>query len=352
MNEPVHEQPVHAKPVLTEKEKTKRRLAEAAISAVVFHVGLAVLAGAITIAVIVARPKVTFEAKQPPSIPARKLEHSIRVKQMKEQVRKPQILQRLVSQAPSAVALPELPKMDTPDMKKMRDTPTLNRSANMLGDLGRAGGGMGRGDTGGGGYSDTKFFGENVRTRAVVIIVDVTTTIFKIGAIEALKKEAGIMLAGLGPGTKFNVVVFVDGAGSFQPNMVFALEENKKQCLEWINSLTENDKRGQLVGFGGTSSKMAIEMALEMQPDTIFIITDGDYPKIKPSKPREAPYIEGHADEIIDVVKSIETRYGGKIKINPIIFYPTDDSEWETKTKDFYRRITRLTGGKIKTIER
>jgi len=335
-----------------EKQKAKKKLAEAAISAIIFHIALAVLAGVITIAVIVTRPPVTFEAKKPPSISARKLEHSIRVKQMQQQVRKPQILQRLVSQAPSAVALPELPKMDTPDMKKMRDTPQLNRSQSMLGDLGRAGGGLGRGDTGGGGFSDTKFFGENVRTRAVIIIVDVTTTIFKIGAIDALKKEAEIMLGGLNPGTKFNVVVFVDGAGSFQPNMVFALEENKKNCIEWINSLQENDKRGQLVGFGGTSSKLALEMALEMNPDTIFIITDGDYPKLKPSKPKNAPNIEGHADTIMDLVKSIETRYNATIKINPIIFYPTDDSEWERVTKDFYRRIVRLTGGKLKTIER
>jgi len=349
MNEPSEVKP---KPVLTEKQKEKKRFAEAAVSAVLFHIALGVVAGAITVAVIVSRPKVTFDAKQPPSIPARKLEHSIRVKQMKEQVRKPQILQRLVSQAPSAVALPELPKMDTPDMKKMRDTPTLNRSANALGDLGRAGGGLGRGDTGGGGYSDTKFFGENVKTRAVILLVDVTTTVFNIGAIEALKKEAAIMLEGLNPGTKFNVIVYVDGAGAFQPTMVFALEDNKKKCLEWINSLEQTDRRGQLVGFGGTSWKLALEMALEMQPDTIFIITDGDYPKIRPTKPAEAPYIEGHADEIIDIVKTIETRYNGKIKINPVIFYPTEDREWEEKTKDFYRRITRLTGGRIKTIER
>jgi len=342
----------HQKPVLTEKQKTKKQLTEAAISAVLFHVALAVLAGVITIAVIVTRPAVTFDAKKPPSIPARKLEHSIRVKKMQEQVRKPQILQRLVSQAPSAVALPELPKMDTPDMKKVRDTPTLNQSKSILGDLGRAGGGLGRGDTGGGGFSDAKFFGENVKTRSIVIIVDVTTTIFKIGAIEALKKEAEIMLQSLNPGTKFNFIVFVDGAGAFQPAMVYALEDNKKQCIEWLNSLTENDKRGQLVGFGGTSSKLALQMALEMTPDTIFIITDGDYPKLKPSKPKNAPNIEGHADEIMDLVKSIETKYNTTIKINPVIFYPTDDSEWERVTKDFYRRIIRLTGGKLKLIER
>ena len=344
--------PTPASPVNAEKSKTKKRLVEAAISSLLFHLGLAGAAGAITIAVIVSRPEVTFEAKKPPSITARKIEHSIRVKKMQEQVRKPQILQRLVSQAPSAVALPELPTMDMPDMKKMRDTPSMNQNQNMLGDLGRAGGGLGRGQTGGGGFSDAQFFGENVRTRAIVIIVDVTTTIFKIGAMEVVKKEAETLLNALKPGTKFNMLVFVDGVGSFQPDMVFALEENKTKCIEWLNSLKENDPRGQLKGFAGTSSKMALEKAVEMGPDTIFMVTDGDYPKLKPSQPKNAPNIEGHADEIVDFVKGIETRFQRTVKINPVIFYPEDDSDWERVTKDFYKQITRITGGRVKTIER
>lgn len=348
MNAPVTSAP----PPGDEKSKAKKRLIEAAVSSLLFHLGLAGAAGAITIAVIVSRPEVTFEAKKPPSITARKLEHSIRVKKMQEQVRKPQILQRLVSQAPSAVALPELPTMDMPDMNKMRDTPTMNQNQNMLGDLGRAGGGLGRGQTGGGGFSDAQFFGENVRTRAIVIIVDVTTTIFKIGAIDVLKQEAATLLSALKPGTKFNMLVFVDGVGAFQPDMVFAIEENKKKCIDWLNSLKENDPRGQLKGFGGTSSKMAIEKAVEMGPDTIFIVTDGDYPKLKPSSPKNAPNIEGHADEILSFVKSIETRYQRSVKINPVIFYPEDDSDWERVTQDFYKTITRVTGGRVKTIER
>jgi len=336
----------------TEKSKTKKRLAEAAISAVVFHVVLGVVAGAITIAVIVSRPEVTFEAKKPPSVTARKLEHSIRVKKMQEQVRKPQILQRLVSQAPSAVALPELPKMDTPDMKKMRDVPTTSPNAGMVGDLGRAGGGLGRGQTGGSGFSDAQFFGENVRTRSIIIIVDVTTTIFKIGAIDVVKKEAGNLLSALKPGTKFNMLVYVDGVGAFQPEMVYALEDNKKKCLEWLDTLKENDPRGQLAGFGGTSSKKAIEKAVEMGPDTVFIVTDADYPKLRPSTPKNAPNIEGHADEIIRFVRDIETSYQRVVKINPVIFYPEDDREWKTVSEDFYRQIARITGGRVKTISR
>ena len=106
---PVEEAPTSApaapaSPIKDMREVRKRAFAEALSATLLLHVGIGVAAGVITIAVIISKPPVTFEAKKPPTIPARKLEHSIRVKQMKEQIRKPQILQRLVSTAPSKAA--------------------------------------------------------------------------------------------------------------------------------------------------------------------------------------------------------------------------------------------------------
>lgn len=334
-------------PVLTEKQKTKKRLAEAALSAVLFHIALGVVAGAITVAVIVSRPKVTFEAKQPPSIPARKLEHSIRVKQMKEQVRKPQILQRLVSQAPSAVALPELPKMDTPDMKKMRDTPTLNRSANMLGDLGRAGGGLGRGDTGGGGFSDTKFFGENVHTRAIIVLVDVTSSMYNKGVVEDVKREAQIMMEGLSPGTKFNLIGFVDGAEAVSPQIMFATQENKEIAVSWLGKIKMNTQ-GNKRGWSGSTPADAIKMAVEMGADTVFLLTD-DVPNIAEMVNGERVPVETHTEDIASYVKNIETLTGRTVKIHPIV-YKASSAAGE-RSKEYWRRIARLTGGKMQVIE-
>ena len=128
------------------------------------HVLLIIGAISLTIMIIAPKQKMMFEGKKSPSLPARKLEHAIRVKQMQKQTRKPQILQRLVTEAPSKVALPEMPDMKTPDIKNLRDTPLMNSRAGSIGGIGGGGGGAGRGLTGGMGYSDTKFFGENIRT--------------------------------------------------------------------------------------------------------------------------------------------------------------------------------------------
>lgn len=338
--------PHPAEEVDKEKAKAKKQLAEAAISAIIFHVGLAVLAGVITIAVIVTRPEVTFEAKKPPSISARKLEHSIRVKQMQQQVRKPQILQRLVSQAPSAVALPELPKMDTPDIKKMRDTPQLNRSQSMLGDLGRAGGGLGRGDTGGGGFSDTKFFGENVRTRAICVLVDVTSSMYNKGVVEDVKREAQVMMENLSPGTKFNLIAFVDGAEAVAPQIMFATLENKKAAIDWLGKIKMNTQ-GNRKGWSGSTPADAIKMAVEMGADTIFLLTD-DVPQISEVKGKERIRDVNHADDLVSYVKNIETTSGRTVKIHPIVYKAS--SAAGDRSSEYWRRIARLTGGKMQVI--
>lgn len=366
-----------AKPVPTAKQKAKKQLAEAAISAVVFHIGLAVLAGAITIAVIVSRPEVTFDAKKPPSIPARKLEHSIRVKKMQEQVRKPQILQRLVSQAPSAVALPELPKMDAPDMKKMRDTPTINQSQNMLGDLGRAGGGLGRGQTGGGGFSDAQFFGQNVRTRAVIIAFDNTQTVINKGLLPQLAEETAKLLQGLSPATKFNLIAFVDGAAPLFPNLVFATQENKKKAIDALTILSTEDRKertrearktgaasadwnargfvpnitGNNPEYSGSSPWQAIEVASQMEADTLFVITDDDLPNIKKGSARTGTPVEDHTRDIQKFVNDFQKTSGRSMKINVVIYKPNTKQDRAREAMSFYRSLAQSTTGKMTSVE-
>ena len=89
----------------------RKRTVGAMMTSIAIHALLLVAAASLTIMIIAPKPKMMFEGKKSPSLPARKLEHAIRVKQMKKQTRKPQIMQRLVTEAPSKVSLPEMPQM-------------------------------------------------------------------------------------------------------------------------------------------------------------------------------------------------------------------------------------------------
>ena len=172
----------------------RKRTLSAMLTSLAIHAILLVAAASLTIMIIAPKPKMMFEGKKSPYLPARKLEHAIRVKQMKKQTRKPQILQRLVTEAPSQVVLPEMPQMKTPDVKDLRDTPVMNSRAGSIGSIGGGGGGAGRGLGGGSGYSDTKFFGENVRTRAICILVDVTDSMVQKQVVEDTLVQAQAMM--------------------------------------------------------------------------------------------------------------------------------------------------------------
>ena len=178
----------------------RKRAINAILLSLAIHVLLLIGAVFLTIMIIAPKSKMMFEGKKSPSLPARKLEHAIRVKQMQKQSRKPEILQRLVTEAPSKVALPEMPEMKTPDIKNMRDTPLMNSRAGSIGSLG-GGGGAGRGLTGGMGYSDTKFFGENIRTRAITICMDISPSMIAKGVTRDVLDESIKMLENMNVGT-------------------------------------------------------------------------------------------------------------------------------------------------------
>jgi hypothetical protein len=333
-------------------QRTKRRIPwDGILTSAVFHIIILAVAASLTVLVIKGREKVMFEAKQPPSVPARKLKHSIRVKQMQKQTRKPQILQRLIAKNPSAVSLPELPEMDRPDIKSMHDSPMLHAKAgSALGGLGGIGGGAGRGLTGGSGYSDTRFFGQNVRTRAVCILMDISPSVVKKGVLEDVRKEAMEMLKKLNPGTKFNAIVFVDGALPFSEQMLFATGENREKALKWLDSSFNSRSQGNRRGYSGSTPSEAIKMAVEMGCDTMFVITD-DPPYLKEGNAYTGVEIEDHADNILDFAKRIETDYGRQVRIHTVCYKPWNNEKGDA-AKKFLKKLARRTGGHYRLIKR
>ncbi len=329
--------------------QTKRAL-NAILVSLGIHVLLLIAAVSLTIMIISPKPKMMFEGKKSPSLPARKLEHAIRVKQMQKQTRKPQILQRLVTEAPSKVALPEMPEMTTPDVKNLRDTPLMNSRAGSIGGIGGGGGGAGRGLTGGMGYSDTKFFGENVRTRAIVICMDISPSMIAKGVTVDVLTETTKMLENMNVGTKFNVVVFVDGATPFAPQMVYATQENKDAGLAWLKQPFDGRRQGQNHATSGSTPVDAVHMAVEMGADTVFILSD-DPPYLKTGNATTGVEITTHMDDIEKFVRSIESTTGKSIRFYPILYKPFENERGK-QAIDYYKTIARASGGKCRVIPR
>lgn len=328
----------------------KKRALNAILISLGVHLLLIIGAVTLTIVIITPKPKMMFEGKKSPSLPARKLEHAIRVKQMQKQTRKPQILQRLVTEAPSKVALPEMPEMKTPDIKNMRDTPLMNSRAGSIGGLGGGGGGAGRGLTGGMGYSDTKFFGENVRTRAITICMDISPSMVAKGVVQDVLNESMKMLENMNVGTKFNIIVYVDGGLAFAPQMVYATQENKAKALEWLKQPFDGRRQGNLQGFSGSTPHMAVKMAVEMGSDTVFVLSD-DPPYLKQGNVDTGIEIPTHMEDIEKFVRGIESTTGKSVRFYPILYKPFENDRGK-QAIEYYKMIARATGGKCKVIPR
>ena len=328
----------------------KKRALNAILISLGIHVVLLIAAVSLTIMIISPKPKMMFEGKKSPSLPARKLEHAIRVKQMQKQTRKPQILQRLVTEAPSKVALPEMPDMTTPDVKNLRDTPLMNSRAGSIGGIGGGGGGAGRGLTGGMGYSDTKFFGENIRTRAITICMDISPSMIAKGVVQDVLTETIKMLENMNVGTKFNVVVYVDGGLAFAPQMVFATQENKAKALEWLKQPFDGRRQGNLQGYSGSTPHMAIKLAVEMGADTVFVLSD-DPPYLKQGNVETGIEIPTHMEDIEKYVRAIESTTGKSVRFYPILYKPFENDRGK-QAIEYYKMIARATGGKCKVIPR
>ncbi len=320
----------------------RKRAMSAILVSLAVHALILFGAAYLTILVISPKTKMMFEGKKSPSLPARKLEHSIRVKQMKKQTRKPQILQRLVTEAPSKVALPEMPDMKTPDVKNMKDTPLMNSRAGSIGGLGGNGGGAGRGLGGGMGYSDTKFFGENLRTRSICICMDISPSMVAKGVVQDVANETEAMLSKMNVNTKFNVIVFVDGALAFQPQMVYATKENKEQCIAWIKHPFDSRRDGNRSGYSGSTPSEAIRTAIEMGAETVFVLSD-DPPYLAASY--GAAEIPTHKQDIMDMVKGAARQTGHPVKFYPTLYKPHQNARGR-ESFDYYKGLARETGGK------
>lgn len=334
----------------SEDAAQRKRALNAILISLLIHVLLIIGAISLTIMIIAPKQKMMFEGKKSPSLPARKLEHAIRVKQMQKQTRKPQILQRLVTEAPSKVALPEMPDMKTPDIKNLRDTPLMNSRAGSIGGIGGGGGGAGRGLTGGVGYSDTKFFGENIRTRAIVICMDISPSMIAKGVTQDVLNEAVKMLENMNVGTKFNILVFVDGSDGFAPQMVYATQENKQKALEWLKQPFDGRRQGNLRGFSGSTPHMVIKSAVEMGADTVFVLSD-DPPYLKQGDVQTGVEITTHMDDIMSYVKSVESTTGRSVRFYPILYKPFENERGK-QAIDYYKSMARTTGGKCRVIPR
>ena len=253
-------------------------------------IGLHLLFGISAAYVVVARHsnrKLTFNAgPKSPNPSERAIQHRVQLQQ-KMKIAPVAIPKRVLSTGATKIVLPPLPEITGP---KTATPPPLMGAAAQNNALTRPGmiGSM----AGTGAGAAINFFGIRDRSSSVVIMIDVSDSMFtrtgdaeggklvkhgKEQDFQTIREEAIRLVQSLGPNVQFGIVRWAGGAESWKSELISATDQNKRAAIEHIQEdidmKTARAKKGQA---GGTRHDLALKAAFSLKPEVIYMLTDGN----------------------------------------------------------------------------
>jgi hypothetical protein len=142
---------------------------------------------------------------------------------------------------------------------------------------GSGGGGNGGSGGGSGGGMKSSFFGIHADARRVVYVVDASTSMNRPYDGEAktrfgqMKLELAKSILSLKPEQQFFIIFFNEHPIPMPANgMANAIGENQQQYLTWMASVPAT---------GLTDPRPSISQAMSLNPDVVYFLTDGAFPR-------------------------------------------------------------------------
>ncbi len=167
--------------------------------------------------------------------------------------------------------------------------------------LGSAGAGLGSGlgtGTGkagaGGGRGGTSFFEINAKGSRFVYVIDHSGSMATYNQLPAAKAELWASLQSLDSAQQFHILFYDDTLrefriGSGKPSLVWANEINKGLARQFLAEVQPD---------GGTDHMLALEAALRLKPDHIFLLTDADEPQMSAAQRQKIKQRNGSKSRI------------------------------------------------------
>ena len=133
-----------------------------------------------------------------------------------------------------------------------------------------------------GGKARTSLFGVAGEGYKFVYVFDRSASMGGSGrnSLRAVKADLLQSLKNLDTVHQFQIIFYNEQPVIFNPTgtpgrLAFATEQNKKRAIRFIDSITP---------AGGTDHEQALKLAIRLQPDVIFWLTDADEPKLTPAQ--------------------------------------------------------------------
>jgi von Willebrand factor type A domain len=301
--------------------------------------------------------KLTFNAgPKSPNPSERALEHRIQL-QKKTQTTSapPAVPKRVLTTGLAKVVLPPMPEIKTAE-----SVPRTMMSAGGAGAAFGASGAPSLGGGGGGNGTAINFFGIRDISTSVVIMIDVSDSMFtrtgdakgsklirqgKEQNFQVVRDEAIKLVQSLTPQTRFGIVRWAGAACPWKKELVPATEENKQAAIAHIqNGVDYKSAKPQRGKPGGTRHDYALAEAFSLQPETIYMLTDGNATASQPGggmKPI-AP------QEIYKVAEEGQKELPKKAHLHVIYYLNSKEKSDEV---DMLRGLASRNSGKFEKVE-
>ena len=355
-------------PQIAARQRRKRLIVTVIVASVAVHFIGAIGAGIWIVARYFLPPTATFEVKKEIRIAAEEREHRMNMAEFDAAQPKPTFTDKMSSARPTEFSLPELPLMPVDAATTVDPSDIVS---DQLSALAGAGAGSGTGSGGGGkGGSAVSFFGISDMATRVVIVLDVSDTMFdrQPGKFNAVKQEAIKLVNGLGINTLFNLIIYEGGSVALFPEVQPATDTNKKNAVAWIEKVDGGgDKRGMsyrgayskmgtgLYEGGGTRTDTALKQALSMRPSTVFLITDGEMSRmggggqaVEEDKKAERSSSGIGEDELLGIIKEFQEKMEQPSRIHVVHFLTKAARDEEEKV---LRSVARRNDGRFKQVK-
>jgi hypothetical protein len=313
----------------------------------------------VTVLVLSLKEEPVFSAPKTIYLPQRELEHQMAVAEFQNAAATPATIPALTTESllaslPALTSLPdvEFTPVETEDM--VSDSDALFGQSGLMGALGALSSQA----------SSVSFLGITEEASRFVIILDISTTVKNSvenagTSMEAIRDEAMRLVQSLNANTLFG---FIQHSRNYEPlreRLMPATVPNKQSALTYLKTKFRTNGSGSGMSYsralGNITSVQGHEngimpilnFAFQMQPDVIFLISDGGYFSDGETwKNKPVPI-----DEILDLIRSRQKDLPQDARIHAIHF-PDPKVRTDGRIGDEMRRIASRNDGKYRKIGR
>ena len=278
-------------PTLTERFRAKqaadpgdrRKSRVLALAQAVLVVVLILLAARfVTVLVTSMKEEPVFSAPKTIYLPQRELQHQMAVSEFQNAAATPTTAPTLTTESLLANA-PPLPQAPDVEFTPVESQAVVSESDALFGESGL----MGALGALSSQASSVSFLGITEEAARFVVIIDVSTSVFNSAAaagssMEAVKAEMEQLINSLNANTLLGVILHRRTFLPMQDTLIPATQSNKAFAVDWVEEKfpesPDQSIYGARSGEGGVASIVPVlDLAFDMRPDVIFMISDGGY---------------------------------------------------------------------------